>query len=116
MQIEDDDIECINLGAMDIEKLRPEAKEHIKQTVMLDHNYTAICTQISSGGTVVKENGIHNEILCWKNRLYVPEGLGKRVTVSEYDSKVAGHFGRERILELFARTFYWPNLERGVRN
>jgi hypothetical protein len=34
----------------------------------------------------------------------------------EHDSKVAGHFGRERTLELLTRNFYWTNMECNVRN
>jgi len=30
---------------------------------------------------------------------------------SEHDSKVAGHFGRERTMELVTRNFYWPNMD-----
>jgi len=54
-------------------------------------------------------------LLCWKNRIYVPEGLRQRVIQSEHDSKVAGHFGRERTMELLSRNFYWTNMERDVR-
>jgi hypothetical protein len=34
---------------------------------------------------------------------------------SAHDSKVAGHFGRERTMELLSRNFYWPNMEKDVR-
>jgi len=34
---------------------------------------------------------------------------------SEHDSKVAGHFGQERTMELLTQSFYWPNMEPDVR-
>lgn len=44
------------------------------------------------------------------------KGLRKRVTESEYDSEVAGHFGQERTMELLSVNFYWPNMEKDVRS
>jgi len=45
----------------------------------------------------------------------VPKGLWQRVIQPEHDSKVAGHFGRERTLELVTRNFYWTNMKQGIR-
>ena len=62
-----------------------------------------------------KEYVIHDEILCWKNTLYVRQQLRKRITDSEHDSKVAQYFAPERTMELITRNFYWPNMENVVR-
>jgi len=110
-----DEYEIIQIAAMDVEQLLPEAKERIKEKAMLDENYIALCKQVSSGKSVDKNFSISDELLCWKNRIYVPEGLRQRVIQSEHDSKVAGHFGRERTMELISRNFYWTNMERDVR-
>jgi hypothetical protein len=80
---------------MDIEQLLPEAKERIKEKALLDEHYRTICKQLVSRRNVDKEYEIHNEILCWKNQVYVPDGLRERIIRLEYDSKVAGHFGKE---------------------
>jgi len=100
---------------MDIEQLLPEAKERIKEKAMLDGKYRDLCEQVSTKGTVDKNFTLSDGLLCWKNRIYVPEGLRQRVIQSEHDSKVAGHFGRERTVELLSRNFYWTNMERDVR-
>jgi len=34
---------------------------------------------------------------------------------SEHYSKIAGHFGRDRTMELVSRNFYWPKMEDDVR-
>ena len=52
----------------------------------------------------------------WKGRLYAPKGFRKEILKQEHDSKIAGHFGRERTMELITRNFYWPKLEDEVRN
>jgi len=116
MQIEDDEIEVINKEAMDIKQLLAEAKAPIKEKAMLDKDYSVICKQLSSRGNVNKEYWIQDEILCWKNRVYEPIGLRKRVMESEDDSKIAGHFRQERTIELLARHFSWPNMEKNVRS
>jgi hypothetical protein len=63
---------------------------------------------------VDKEYGIHGEILCWKNRVYVPKGLRKRILESEHVSKVARHFRADRTMELISRNFYLPNMEKDI--
>jgi len=105
----------IQISAKTMEQLLPEARERIKENAMLDEKYRDLCKQISSGKNVDKNFTISNDLLFWNNRVYVPEGLRQRVMQSEHDSKVAGHFGRERTLELLSRNFYWTNMERDVR-
>jgi len=115
MQLDDDDREGINIEALAVEQLLPEAKETLKEKAMLDEDYLAISRQISSGGKVDKHYEIKEDLLCWKNRLYVPKELRQIVMRSEHNSKVAGHFGRERTMELLTRNLYWPNMETDVR-
>jgi len=82
---------------------------------MLDEDYIANCKQIRAGGKIDEHYEIKDEVLCSKNRLYVPRGLTKPVMDSEHDFKVAGHFGRERTMELLTRNFDRPNMEKDVR-
>jgi len=110
-----DEYETIQISAMDVEQLLPEAKERIKEKAVLDERYRALCKQVSSGEVIDKNFTMSDGLLCWKNRIYVPEGLRQRVIQSEHDSKVAGHFGRERTMELLSRNFYWTNVERDIR-
>jgi hypothetical protein len=112
---EDDGYESIQISAIDLGQLLPEATERIKEKAMLDDKYRDLCKQVTIGGNVNKSFSIIDELLCWKNRIYVLEGLRKRIIQLEHDSKVAGHFGRERTLELLTRNFYWMNMEHDVR-
>jgi len=110
-----EEYKTIQISAIDVDQLLPEAKERIKEKAMLDDKYRDLGKQITSGGNIDGNFAIKSEILCWKNMIYVPEGLRQWVIRSEHDSKVAGHFGRERTLELLSRNFYWSNMERDVR-
>ena len=51
---------------------------------------------------------VENSLLYHKLRLYIPEGLQERIMSSEHDSRVAGHFGQDKTLELIRRNFWWP--------
>jgi hypothetical protein len=115
MQLDDNIREEIIIGAIAIEQLLPEAKERIEEKALCDSDYIAICRQLSNGGKTDEHYEIKDELLYWKNRLYLPKGLRKRIMESKNDSKVAGHFGRERTMELLTRNFYWPNMENDVR-
>lgn len=115
MQLDDDELKVINIRTFEVEQLLPEAKERIKEKALLDEDYVAICKQLSSGGNIDKKYNIQNNLLCCKDREYVPKGLRKRIMESEHDSTVGGHFGRERTMVLLTQIFYWPNMEMDVR-
>jgi transposase InsO family protein len=115
MELGETQYEIMQIAGMEVELLLPEAKERIKEKAMLDEKYRELCKKVTEGGIIDKGFTITDELLCWNNRIYVPEGLRQRVIQSEHDSKVAGHFGRERTLELLTRNFYWTNMERDVR-
>jgi hypothetical protein len=36
------------------------------------------------------------------------------IAKQEYDSKVAGHFGQKKTLEIMSWNFYWPKMEEWV--
>jgi hypothetical protein len=111
MQLDDDDREIIMIGAIEVEQLLLEAKEQMKEKALLDEGYLGICRQLSSGGNVDNHYGIQDKLLCWKNRIYVPQGLRTRSMSSKHDSKITGHFGRERRMKLLTQNFYLPNME-----
>ena len=53
----------------------------------------------------------------YKGRLHIPndDALKLLVTSTEYDSKIAGHFGQDKTEELITRNFHWLNLHEYVR-
>jgi archaellum component FlaC len=97
------DFNSIQISAIEVDQLLLEARERIMEKARLDEKYRELYKQVSSGGNINKSFSISNELLCWKNRIYVPEGLRQQVIQSEHDSKVPGHFGRERTLQLVTR-------------
>ena len=52
-----------------------------------------------------------NDILHYRGRLYVPKQMILTILESEHDSKVAGHFGQEKTIQLVRRNFWWPGMD-----
>ena len=51
-----------------------------------------------------------------KERLWVPGGKGMRqgILESEHDTKVAGHMGQDKTIELIRRNFWWPKMDEHI--
>ena len=55
-------------------------------------------------------------ILYFRDHIYVPDdpGLRRRIVAQHHDTKVAGHPGRWKTLELVSRSYWWPHMSRFV--
>ena len=55
---------------------------------------------------------IEDGLLYYKDRLFIPanEHLLTEIAKGCHDSKVAGHFGQEKTIELVTTNFYWEKL------
>jgi transposase InsO family protein len=68
-------------------------------------------------GVVKKSEWEESEgLLMFNGKVYVPEhaDLRRRILAQHHDSKVAGHPGRWKTLELVSRNYWWPNMSRFV--
>ena len=55
-----------------------------------------------------------NDILHYRGRLYISKLMTPTILESKNDSKVAGHFGQEMIIELVRRNFWWPGRDTDI--
>jgi len=55
-----------------------------------------------------------NNLLYRQNLLWVPKGLVQKVMESEHDTKVAGHMGQYKTIELIRRNFWWPKMNERI--
>jgi transposase InsO family protein len=55
-------------------------------------------------------------LLCFRDRIYVPNDpeLRRRIASQHHDTKVAGHPGRWKTLELISRSYWWPQMSRYI--
>ena len=58
----------------------------------------------------------HNGLLYYCGCIYVPDtsGLRRRIVSLCHDTKVAGHPGRFKTLELVSQNYWWPNMSRYI--
>jgi hypothetical protein len=115
MEIYDETLEYIDIESFDITLLCSDKKEAIIQVAKLDDKYMQLCKAVAQGENVDINYTIQEELLAWKGRIYVPKARRKKVTKSEHDSKIAGHFGRNRTMELISRNIFRPKMEDDVR-
>jgi len=57
------DYESVQISAIDIHQLLPEAKERIKEKAMLDGRYRELCKQVKEDGNIDKNFTITNDLL-----------------------------------------------------
>jgi len=72
-------------------------------------------------GTAANETGdymLEDGLVCFRRWVWISDNARLKLQVAHEcdDSKVAGHFGRDKTLELMKRNYYWPNMEDWVRN
>jgi transposase InsO family protein len=105
----------LQIKRLRVEEFNEEFLNTIRTYIDKDDEYQAqlelVRTDKAQKG-VTEENGL----LYYKNRLWIPNDneLLQMVASAEHDSKVAGHFGQDKTLELLTRHFYWPKMEEWV--
>jgi hypothetical protein len=92
MEMDCDEYKSIEISAIEVDLLLPEAKERIKEKAMLDDKYKELCKQITNGGNIDTNFSLSEDQLCRKNRIYVHEALRQRIIQWVHDSNLAGHF------------------------
>jgi len=65
-----------------------------------------------------KQWSISEGLLYYKDRLFIPynEDLQTLIAKSCHDSKIAGHCGQEKTLEIITRDFYWKSITDWVND
>ena len=55
-------------------------------------------------------------LLLFRGKIYVPRGqdLRRRIVKQHHDSRIAGHPGRWKTLELVSRSYWWPQMSRYI--
>ena len=57
-------------------------------------------------------------MLFCKGTVWIPSDplLCKLIMESEHDSRVAGHMGMDKTMELGVRNFYWPEMAKDIED
>jgi len=93
--------------------------KEILEAGLLDQNWLGIRNALKTGQDYpgLQHYGIEDEIVTYEGRIYIPDSNALKWKVAHqcHDAKVAGHFGRDKTLDLMKRNYYWPNMEEWVR-
>jgi len=57
---------------------------------------------------------LKDDLLYRKSILWVPQGIVQRILESEHDTKVVGHMGQDKTIELIRRNFWWPKMKERI--
>jgi len=62
------------------------------------------------------EWSLSDGLLYFRGKIYVPDtsDLRRRIVALSHDSRLAGHSGRWKTLELVSRNYWWPQMSRYV--
>jgi hypothetical protein len=115
MEIYDDTLESILLAALDIALLSADQKEAIIQDTRLDAKCIEILKAVFKGENVDVNYTIPQDILTRKGRRHKTKGMREKVMRSEYDLKLAVHFGSNRTMEYICQKFIWPKMDDDIR-
>jgi len=61
-----------------------------------------------------KEIKIQSNLLYRKEKLWIPAAAVQRAMESEHDTRVAGHMGQDKTIELIRRNFWWPKMNERI--
>jgi len=61
-----------------------------------------------------KELETKEGLLYRRGKLWVPEGKIQSIMESEHDTKVAGHMGQDKTIELIRRNLWWPKMNERI--
>ena len=92
--------------------------EEVRELAKQDGSYQAIKAAIQENRDKVdKRLEFKDDLLWFEGRLYIPDvqSLKMRLLEHDHDSKIAGHWGRDKTIELLTRNWYWPKMDEFTR-
>jgi len=102
-------------------KWSPAFREKIQKAAEKDRQYQearkqeqAALAEPALKDRKVKELEWKGGLLYRKNKLWIPEEALQQLVESEHDTKVAGHMGQDKTIELIRRNFWWPRMNERI--
>src|ERR1700720_2161127 len=97
-----------------LQKIREENRAGFQEDAVVKAIAELQKTQGKSVWTL--EWSTRDGLLCIRDRVYVPKNLDLRrhITSQHHDTKIAGHAGRWKTLELVSWNYWWPQMFRYI--
>jgi len=89
----------------------------LKTDLEHDEKLKMVLHQCQEGNQGVTHYNCRNGILLWKNRVVIPRNnsLISLVLQEYHDSSSGGHFGVAKTVERICSNFYWPDMQKHIR-
>jgi len=101
------------LTSLPAKKWNPDFIKRVRKAAERDATYQQAWEskeKEESAGQATREIEKLDDLLYRRKRLWVPAELVPQVMESEHDTKVAGHMGQDKTIELIQRNFWWPKM------
>jgi len=89
--------------------------KEILEAGLLDQHWLGIGNALKTGQDYpgLQHYGIEDEMVTYERHIYIPDSNALKLKVAHqcHNAKVAGHFRRDKTLDLMKRNYYWPNME-----
>jgi len=89
--------------------------KEIMEAGLLDQHWLGIRNALKAGPDYpgLQHYSIEDEMVTYERHIYIPDSNALKLKVAHqcHDGKVAGHFGRDKTLDLMKRHYYCPNME-----
>jgi len=104
------------LASLPTRKWNPAFQEKVREEAEKDPQYQEGKKQARSNkeGEGKEEIEIREELFYRKGKLWIPAGTVQQILESEHETKVAGHMGQDKTIELIRRNFWWPKMNERI--
>jgi len=113
-------VSSVRLSSIPNRKWAKEFQEKVKEEAIKDEDYQrgweAVLQELSPKAEKAREKNVEitGGMLYRQGKLWIPKGLVQQVMESEHDTKVAGHMGQDKMIELVQRNFWWPKMNERI--
>jgi hypothetical protein len=104
----------MRINAISSVSLEPEMVLEIKKALDQDKMLAEMGEKLTHHGSGYTQK---DGLLYHLDKLYIPDSmdLRRRIMAEHHDTKIAGHLGRDKTLELVQRRFYWPGMQHDIK-
>lgn len=110
----------IRLASLSVTHWNEDFIRQIKQAADDDAEYQKTMRDLGGDdeGLSHHKNKVKDGLLYHGENLWVPNNSAIKLSIlqSEHDTKVAGHMGMDRTIDLIRRNFWWPGMDETIRD
>ena len=105
-----------HLAALKVSRLDKGFIKWVIDAGQKDVEWSRIKTALENGESCNEDYTLEDGMVCFRRRIWIPDDNSLRLLVagSSHDTKVAGHFGKHKTVDIVRRDFHWPDLDKWI--